>query len=345
MKFDINSLRDSSVLALYEMRDRMQMDPIYQRPGSVWSPDKRQLLVDSLLNKFDIAKFYLHSISHNSTDHDFAIIDGRQRFETIWRFMEDRFALDKDFKFFEDPSVQAGSMKYSDLAREYPRLLSRLHSRVLDVSVVYSTEPELVEDMFSRLNEAVPLNAAEKRNALGGPIPPITRDLSAHAFMQKKVPIRNARYRHYDIIVKMLYLEDSDEVVDTKKTSLDLFVKSYKRKSSTEAKELKARTSIVLDAMAATFTDTDPLLRSSSVLPVYYTLFSRLRREGNDHSITRQSLERFETLREENRALFDLEESEQVDLRLIEYDDLSQSSNDSASIRERYSILRDYLKL
>lgn len=343
MKFDINSLRDSSLLALYEMRDRLQLDPIYQRPGGVWSPKKRQLLIDSLLNKFDIAKFYLHSLPQGSGRYDFAIIDGKQRFEAIWKFMENGFPLGDDFVFFEDETVIAKGMTYSELAKEYPKLISRLHSRVMDVSVVYADDPDLVEDMFSRLNEAVPLNAAEKRNALGGPITPLIRRLVTHRFFTRCVPIRNTRYRHYDIAVKLLYLEDSEKIVDTKRSSLDLFVEGYAKHGERDPASLESKTRRILDSLEAIFVDRDPLLRSSSAIPVYYVLFSKLIEKAEAGAFSRKALEEFEAVREQNRELLSSEESEKIDPRLIEYDELAQSSNDSASIKTRYEILREFL--
>jgi hypothetical protein len=40
--------------------------------------------------------------------------------------------------------------------------------------------------MFSRLNEAVPLNAAEKRSAIGGPMALAIREISEHSFFNEK---------------------------------------------------------------------------------------------------------------------------------------------------------------
>lgn len=41
---------------------------------------------------------------------------------------------------------------------------------------------DLIEDMFSRLNEAVPLNADEKRDAIGGPMTKVIKYVSSNSF-------------------------------------------------------------------------------------------------------------------------------------------------------------------
>lgn len=84
---------------------------------------------------------------------------------------------------------------------------------------------ELIEDMFSRLNEASPLNAAEKRNALGGVFVAVINEISEHELFAKKVRFRNQRYQHKEVAARILLTElsirNNGKLVDTKKTFLD----------------------------------------------------------------------------------------------------------------------------
>jgi len=48
--------------------------------------------------------------------------------------------------------------------------------------------------MFSRLNEAVPLNAPEKHHASGGPMPQAIKAVSDHAFFKKHGPFEDRRF-------------------------------------------------------------------------------------------------------------------------------------------------------
>lgn len=344
-KFTITNLQDSSILALYDMKSTIQIDPVYQRPGGVWSLIKRQLFIDSLLNRYDIPKFYLHHLTgaNKIEGREYSIIDGRQRLEAIWHFMDGGFPLSDDFVFLEDPSIQASGLTYKELVRDHPRLATRFHSRSLTVMVVTADELDFIEDMFSRLNEAVPLNAAEKRNALGGPLPIIIRDLVRHSFFKDRIAIAETRYRHHDIAAKLLYLESQDEIVDTKRASLDYFIKSNKLKSQKNFINIKNAVSKNLDAMSNVFVQKDHLLISPGTIPVYYTLFSRLHRDKVSLIIKRRNLEKFEDLRASNRQLF-AEEKEGVNFKLIEYDELARSSNDGSAIRLRYEMLRDFLR-
>ncbi len=343
-KFVISQMQDASVLAMHDIKKTIQIDPVYQRVGGVWSLKKQQLFLDSLLNRYDIPKFYLHNLTtQKGSKFDYAIIDGRQRLEAIWGFMEGNFALGRDFEYFDDPAVKAAGMTYKEIANEYPRLLTRLHSRTLSVVLITADELDFIEDMFSRLNEAVPLNAAEKRNALGGPIPLVLRELVQHKFFRQTISISDSRYRHHDVAVKLLYLEDSEEIVDTKRASLDLFVKGNAEKTPLEIDPIRKRTQKILDALSSVFTDKDQLLTSSGMVVVYYVLFSKAVKEGKAARIKRKSLVDFEELRQENRELF-AKEDKRVNLKLIEFDELAQSSNDGAAIRQRYEMLREHLK-
>src|SRR3982074_1614884 len=167
MKSPINiyPMSDSAILWINAKRSAIEVAPPYQREGDVWTPEKRELLIDSILNGFDLPKLYFHRFAKPKDKGaqkaiQFAIIDGRQRLETIWHFVDDKFPLADDFKFFEDPKVKAGGLTYSDLAKEYPSLKMRFDAKTLPVMVVETDDLDLIEEMFSRLNEAVPLNAA-----------------------------------------------------------------------------------------------------------------------------------------------------------------------------------------
>src|SRR5207249_1174902 len=232
----------SSVSYVYDERDEIMLDPPYQRLGDIWPEDKRQLLIDSILNGFDIPKIYFHEFippkRRKGAIFNYAIVDGKQRLESIWGFMDGKFALADDFKYFHDHKVAAGGMTYRDLALQYPKLKSRFDATSLPIILIQTRDVELIEEMFSRLNEAVPLNAAEKRNAFGGPLPPIIRELSKHKFFDDKLPYGNRRYRHLDLATKFLYIEHNRKFTDTKKTYLDQFVRSYKSRSEPDARKL-----------------------------------------------------------------------------------------------------------
>ena len=344
--FEITSLSDSSVLRLVDIRDRIKIDPEYQRPGGVWTLENKQLFVDSLLNRYDIPKLYFHALVDDAENPAFryAIIDGRQRLEAIWDIFDGKFPLAREFVYFDSPETGAGGMTYEELARNCPKLLSRLHSRLLDVQIVHVSDIDTIEDMFSRLNEAVPLNAAEKRNAFGGPLPPVFRELAKHDFFHTRIRILATRYRHLDIAAKMFYLQHQGDFVDTKRASLDYFVKHANNIDDHDILVSMEGVVGALNAMCRMFVERDSLLRSSGMVIVYFVLVSILQKREQPIEFGRTELVEFEERRRRNRDRFEAEE-ENVDFRLIEFDELIRSSNDGSSIQRRCEVLLDALGL
>jgi hypothetical protein len=342
MRFQISALRDSSIWKLYRMRESIQLDPEYQRLGDIWTLDKRQLLLDTVLNDFDIPKLYFHQFRDpkkiGTRLFDYAIIDGKQRLQTLWSFIAGEIALADDFEYFKDDSVKAGGMKYADLGQNYPDLKVHFDSFNLTAVSIDTDEIEMIEEMFSRLNEAVPLTAPEKRNAFGGPIPNAIRKLSDDTFFKKSIPFPNKRYRHFDIATKFLYAEHVGKVYDTKKAYLDKFVADYSGQSRTKMPAFLKVTQDNLARMTDVFTNKDPLLRQVGMVTLYYHLFRvAAEREWLD-SISRKKLLDFEKRREANRKMAE-KGITKAEYDLIEFDRFAQSPNDAQAIKFRLKVL------
>ena len=67
--------------------DAIDENAPYQREGAVWSLEQQQLFIDSLLNGYDVPKIYLHDLRGKHPTKVYAIVDGKQRLTTIWRFL------------------------------------------------------------------------------------------------------------------------------------------------------------------------------------------------------------------------------------------------------------------
>lgn len=344
---------NSAILRISDDRGIIDTSPDYQRFGDIWDKEKKQLLIDSILNSYDIPKLYFHALNNPKKLDDgrqvqFSIIDGQQRLETIWEFMEDGFPLSEDFIFNEDPKIDAKRLLYSELATKYPKLKIRFDSFVLPIICVETDEIDLIEDMFSRLNEAVPLNAAEKRNALGGPMASTINEISDHVFFENKVKFGNKRYQHKEAAARLLFLEDSmarGKIYDTKKPYLDLLVQRYKEDPELDARIHGKEVKLVLNEMTNIFDEKDPLLRSQSTIPIYYLLFKSAIKQGRLNQIKREKLDEFRNKLLENRKLAEKDLSK-ADYDLLEFDRLSmQGTNDASSIKERIRIILEYFNL
>lgn len=355
--FTLGTLNQSSILVVYSDRQEIELDPDYQRISDIWTLEKRQLLIDSLINGFDVPKLYFHEFvpfkQKGASKYRYAIIDGKQRLQTIWDFIDGQITLADDFKYLRDGSVKAGGLAYRDLATQYPQIKSRFDATTLVIVTIRTDDLDVIEDMFSRLNEAVPLNAPEKRNAFGGPMPEVIRNVAKHTFFKRHVPFPDKRYRHRDMAAKFLFLEFMDGIVNTKKVDLDAFVKTFKKSRSENQKEaspsavakLRTETERTMTAMTLIFKVKDPLLRQVGMMTLYYYLFRFAKRQKIE-KVTRGMLVAFEKARDENRRLVEQtsEADAGVDSNLVAFDQHSQTPNDAYAIRDRLEIILKFFK-
>ena len=358
---------ESRVDRLAAALGRFELQPSYQRQSDVWGEEKRQLFIDSLLNGYDVPKMYFHRLPQRRTPAPlFAIVDGKQRLEAIRAFLSNGFALSADFVDVEAAASEeasiAGGKTFTELTQQHPALAGRLTERTLDIVVIETDDLEIIEELFSRLNEAVPLNAPEKRNAFGGAMPPIIRRLTRrHAFFRDRLPIENTRYRQYDLVTKFLFLTEKGGFASTKKRALDEFVKGYRNASQEAAKQRKAerlakQVSSILDTMASTFEAQDELLTSVGLVTVYYLAFLFA---GSDPAfgkrLTHKRLAAFDHVRRQNRLLLRKEQAAiasgkppktKLSIRkdLAIFDRLMQSPNDGQALEYRYQILKAFLE-
>jgi hypothetical protein len=337
-----------NILRLNFERKIINVAPDYQRNGDIWNLEKRQLLIDSILNDYDIPKIYFHVIDKrdikNNKGFEYAVIDGRQRLETIWMFLDGKFRLAEDFKYLKDPNVKAENYSYADLAKNYPELKGLFDSFGLPIVCVETDDLDLIDDMFLRLNEAVPLNAAEKRNAIRGPMIQSINNITKNDFFTKKVRFSNSRYQHKEVTCRLLYLtwtlESQNKIYDTKKPYLDDFVRTFKKSKVLKAKQFENIVTGTLDYMNSIFQENDTLLRSQGIIPIYFLLFREAIKANK--KVTRQKLFEFREKVQKNKILAETDISK-TDYDLIEFDRLSlQGTNDASSIRERLRILKEY---
>lgn len=346
----ISELRNSNVLRIYSQREYIQIHPEYQRMGDIWTLEKKQLLIDSILNDFDIPKLYFHEFPETKVlkggrKFKYAIIDGRQRLEAIWGFINNEFSLSDEFIFFADKNIKAASLTYKEIAEKYPEVKGIFDSFSLPIISVITDDIDLIEEMFSRLNEAMPLNAAEKRNALGGPMPVVIRRIENNRFFKINVPFSNNRYQHREIACKMLYLENLNKIMDTKKVYLDAFVKEFKKnRLDRKAKDLEKEVAKNLNSLSDIFTPKDGLLRSQGMVIIYYLVIREANKEDFTAKVTRKKLLDFEKKRQANRVIAE-EDISKANYDLLEFDRMTlQGTNDGASIKFRLETLLDYLK-
>ncbi len=319
------------------------MNPPYQRRGRLWSSADKAYLVDSILNEFDIPKFYVADFTWgnsqlNEAQLPYAIIDGKQRFEAIFDFYDGKIQLQDDFEYRSNPKHKLGGLSYRDLRDNYADVAEVFDNFVPHVMGVYAEEEGKINDLFVRLNRSKPLTGAEIRNAMGGPVPAILRELANHEFFAEIIRFNVKRGQDLNAVAKILLFEFYHELRDTKKRNLDEFVESVGADKQ-ERLELAGRKIVdVLDDMRDVFLPRDRLLSSSGIVPVYYWFMRE--RTRNELPRVRRFIVGFEEKRKEHRRrLRDQPGMEEVDHELTEYDNYNRSTNDVSSHRGRVRIL------
>lgn len=360
--FRIAHLAANHVSDIRDSWDAIDFAPVYQRQADIWGEAKKQLFIDSLVNGYDVPKFYFHDLSwkDKGSRKRYAIIDGKQRLLAIRGFVDGEFTLSSDFEDIEVSEghrlrhVAAGKT-YSELTQKHAALKARLDDASLPIVLVQTEDLEFIEEMFSRLNEAVPLNAPEKRNALGGPLPRQIRRLAQEEFFTSRLARPNTRYRHLDLATKFLYMEYKGGLVDLKKRDLDRFVKHFKTKNlKSQAETLFRRCALILNEASAIFIPSDPLLDSVGMVTVYYHLVRQAFEQSWLDRISRDLLVLFEDARNQNREkvreaqelALEGRASRRLDINpvLSQFERYVQSPNDVTALTWRHNVLRYFVR-
>jgi len=339
----------STVLRIYSEKDDILLDPEYQRNSDIWNIDKKMLLIDSILNEYDIPKLYFHIYSQEEKiekKYSYSVIDGKQRLETIWSFIDNEFKLDDNFIYLKDTSINLKGMSYNDISKNHPKIKIKFDSFVLPIIGVKTDDLELIEEMFSRLNEASPLNAAEKRNAFGGDLASSIRKISKHNFFTNKVKISNKRFQHREIACRFILVSEklfkNERIVDTKKAYLDDITKRYKKGKKKDVDLLTNNVHSVLEAMNKFFINNDPLLSVQGNMTVLFLFFYRLLKLNALNKINRKDLENFFEDVKKHRKIAEKDISK-ANFELLEFNSMTyQGTNDANSIKERANILLSY---
>jgi hypothetical protein len=165
-----------TVEKLHRARPKISF-PEYQRQPNLWSTDKRQLLIDSMLRDIDIPKIYFNE----TKDGDFEVVDGTQRLWSIWEFIDDELPIE----------VEGESKTFSELPKKEQ---DKIRNFTLQVVIFEDVDDEYLRELFLRLQLGLLLVTGEKLHATTGMMKDFVFDkLSAHKFI-RTLKIPNRRY-------------------------------------------------------------------------------------------------------------------------------------------------------
>lgn len=336
---------------LLDERAVIDDSPEYQRESAVWSEAKQQLFIDTILNGYDIPKLYFHDLRDKKNSHyKFAVVDGKQRLHSIWKFLRDEMSLGydvavppEDKKLVEKPAL--AGQKLSELERYWQ---GRIRDCVLPVVVIQNASEYDIEELFSRLNNGEPLSGAEKRNAMGGKMCKLIRDIAKHVFFKEYTSFPQLRLQHYETAAKFILMEEtasgsSGEIYCIlKKRFLDNMTRCNKGMTKAKSDNLRKVVNDNMTTMTKIFHKEDFLLKRLSNPQLYYAFCREtVLRYGHKKLNTkiRDFLENFQVKRQENLKIADEEKRNPV---LVDFDRLMSQNNDKESLRKRVEIMTRY---
>jgi hypothetical protein len=145
-------------------RNKINYSPYYQR-NYVWDNHKASYFIESILLGTEIPPLIFFN-----NDETIEVIDGRQRFETILRFVENKFALTS---LGLTSLIQLKKKSYNDLDRYVIESFLETKLRITEFTIINSptldkhVEDKIKKEIFARYNSGItPLKKAEIENAL-----------------------------------------------------------------------------------------------------------------------------------------------------------------------------------
>jgi hypothetical protein len=351
--FEIQKRDPQGIKKWYRIKDELMFDPSYQRDSDIWPASKKKLLIDSILNKFDLPKFYFHDLMFGfipnkaveKTKKRYAIVDGKQRLQALFSFIDGEFPLSEDFELQRKPSLseQMRGKYYNELKSEFSEEMEDFDGFSLDVAYILTDESDKIDELFLRLNEGTPVNSQEKRLAKSENYRKLVRDIVKDSSFASIVGFKDLRQAYSEVATKLLLLESVGEVTDLKKTYLDEFALKVGKSDSkylpkakvviSSLKKLKKALGIIK-------------LKSRGVVPVYYLFYKEVSKENTYSDLKfKKFILKFEKLVETTKEALHKDLSNKIDSRIVEYNRLNQQgTNDAGSILGRIQILTHYYK-
>ena len=138
---------------VFRRRDRYEI-PEWQR-DDVWSVDKKQLLIDSLLRGWKLPKFYLARTTAGAEQYE--VVDGQQRLLAIFEFYGGSLHLNAE------TAAEFGGDTYDHLPDS---ATDKLDDYEIEFDVITDADESQLREFFLRLQGGLPLTSAERLNAV-----------------------------------------------------------------------------------------------------------------------------------------------------------------------------------
>jgi 5-methylcytosine-specific restriction endonuclease McrA len=151
-------------LVLMFRANQINLEPGFQRK-SVWTERDRSCLIESILRGFPLPSIFLYKRNNHRGQTVYDVIDGKQRLETIFTFMQlGRFKREKLYAK-TDLGEGPGWYDWPAISRYFPEIRSNFESYKLQAVEVIGELSQII-DLFVRINSTGKrLTSGEKRHA------------------------------------------------------------------------------------------------------------------------------------------------------------------------------------
>jgi len=259
-----------SIRTLKAMKDNPSKDTIdflspIQRKSGMWDDKRKSLLLHSIMMNgiYSVPTVYFRKDMVADKKYRYSVIDGIQRITTVFDFIDNKFPLTEVPPVILDGAVYDVSGKYfSDLEQDCQQEIIRFKLRI------EAFEPEdgdteeyvnsTIEEVFSRLNSAVPLTSAQLCKAKAGTdVAILLNDLLTSKFFTESASFTKAQLKASDdqrCLLQAMMLLDRNyiagfEFKDFSETSLMEYAESIKGcYSDKQSDTLKSTVEYLTDA-------------------------------------------------------------------------------------------------
>ena len=206
LKIESKVMSIETLLGNVRMRKKIVYDPYYQR-NYVWDTDKATYFIESILLGTEIPPLVFFKTEQGTIE----VIDGRQRYETLSKFLNGNLALTKKGL----TSLKSlHKQKYSDMNEKIQDLYLDTKIRIIEFSIV--NEPKLTDrqedlikkEIFRRYNSGItPLTPIDIDRAM------YNCDSITNYFKEKLINDQNLKTK----IVKLFFNHNSNREISVDK--------------------------------------------------------------------------------------------------------------------------------
>lgn len=222
-----------TVKSLLNMRDRIRFDLPFQR-NSVWKRDRRSYLIDSVIRD----RYVPNILVWNNGDGYVWVVDGKQRWESVFMFNDGEYRLSKGTADFQNEVI--ANKKHAELSDDAKFEFLTYNFTVTEFSECTFEE---VEEMFYRVNQAEPLTSTEKTRVKVSPdVREVVQELGSHLFFEKIAFTKADRNRYVDEKLMWQFLAYTSHAdIDYSGASLNMFISNLDEVPRTIAEQVEHR--------------------------------------------------------------------------------------------------------